>query len=192
MLAVLLALGLWLNPFGPGSPVDPSDHFLIGRAVSMLWSIPGAEDVARASIDLPIWFDSVSPASWNAEMRSVDGRRMIVLAPALRDESPDALAAILAHELQHVIDQAERPGAEDIASCLADERRAMYRQVVAWYVLFEARPPGQRWTRTDTERQLQQWAWVWWNLPTASVDAQLTQHCIAQRRRPGPVQGTTP
>ena len=105
---------------------------------------PGLE--AAAEYSAPIRFRSLAPdvfASFTAPSR-------IAVSRDLHDERLEAVAAVLAHELQHLADFHDQPYVPSEAACLEAEIRAVTAEASAWSALMG--PTGAEHPQSALER----------------------------------------
>ena len=105
----------------------------LAEALRLLEGVPSAAPglEAAAEVSAPIRFRSLSPdvfASFTAPSRIAVNRDLL-------DERREAVAAVLAHELQHLAEFHDRQYVPSEAACLEAEIRAVTAEASAWSAL---------------------------------------------------------
>jgi len=120
----------------------------LAEALRLLEGVPSAAPglQAAAEYSAPIRYRSLAPnvfASFTAPSRIAVGR-------ALRDERLEAVAAVLAHELQHLADFHDQQYVPSEAACFEAEIRAVTAEASAWASLMG--PAGAESPQSALER----------------------------------------
>jgi len=111
---------------------------------SLLMRGPNAQDVEVVwAYELP----SHATAGWAPNTRTIG------ISPRLAGERPEALAAVIAHELWHAISPIPRP--RTFNQCVADEVRAFIVQAAVWLDLWPGPPISD--LEDSLERMLDIW-----------------------------------
>jgi hypothetical protein len=82
----------------------------------------------------------------------VPSARTITLDPVLQTEIPEAVATVLAHEAQHVVDQVLNGGARTEVACFSYEISSFRLQAAMWQSFFG--PAGKPDPQTELEEEL--------------------------------------
>ena len=121
---------------------------VLAEALRLLESVPSASPGLEAAAELsaPIRFRSLA----NQVFASFTPPSSIAVSRALLDERREAVAAVLAHELQHLADLNDQQYVPSETACLEAEIRAVVAEASAWSALMG--PDGAADPQSSLER----------------------------------------